>query len=185
MQHIGDELGDGERYGDEVRDGEERLLVHLARIGMVAAEVPDRIVHELEELAVDHAGMAVVLDHHEGPVGAGRVKLHAGEQAPLGYRMRRGAEGDEDPRFGAPREIGGHLHDLLIGTRSHDVQPGIEGGEAREVLVGVDEAGRKRAGAQADDGTAGVCGRELVSHEDDAPPILHEIAEDLVLRVDG
>lgn len=185
MQHIGDELGDGERYGDEVRDGEERLLVHLARIGMVAAEVPDRIVHELEELAVDHAGMAVVLAHHERLAGAGRVELLAGEQAPLGHRIGRGPEGDEDLGLGALREIGGHLHDLPVGACVHDVEACVERGEAREVLMGVHEAGRERAGAQADDGLAGVCGRELVSHEHDAPPILHEIAEDLILRVDG
>ena len=64
----------------------------------------------------------------------------------------RGAKGDEGLGRAPLGKVGDHLHDLFVRAGVHDVEAGVERGEACEVLVGVHKAGGKHACAQVLDG---------------------------------
>ena len=140
LLHLGEQVDDGKAAGDIVRDLEEGLLVHLSRVRMIAAEAPDLGVKLLQELGIDDAGMAVVLDDHRFLVRASGVQFLTADQAAFPDGIRGCAEGNQGLCLAAALVvIGQHGGDLLIGLRIHHVQPGMEDGKRGKMLVAVDE----------------------------------------------
>ena len=93
--HIAEQLDQRQRACDIIRKLEEGLLVHFAGVGMIAAQPAHFGVQFMEQFAVDNAGVAVVLDHHDLLIGADSVQLFPADQAALPDRIGRGAEGDQ------------------------------------------------------------------------------------------
>ena len=182
--HIVNQLGDGQGIGQRVGKGEKRLLVHFPRVRVVATKVLYLILHGVQELRIDDAGVAVVFYHHDLLVGAHGVQLLTADEPPLLDAVGRRAEGDQCLFRGLRSELLHHFHDLGVGCRVHDVQPRMEGGEGGKVLVGVHEGGNKGFFPQGNDLGGAVPFWQVAAHVQDFSPVLHEIAGNIVILVD-
>ncbi len=146
--HVGKELRDGDGVRDVVGDGEEGLLVHLAGVGVVAAEVFDLALHLFQESRVDDTGVAVIFDEEKRPLGVNGVQLFAADKRSLFDGIRRGAEGDERLGLCSLGKVVGPVQDLLIGLGLHDVEAGVKCGKTCKVLMGVDKGRGQSFAAQ-------------------------------------
>jgi len=183
--HIPQQLADGDGVCDVVRHGEKRLLIHLARVGVVAAQRLDLLRQLLQKRRVHHAGVPVVLDEEQRLAVGDAVQLLAADKAALRDRVRRRPEGDERLAGGAARKLVHHLQDLVVRRGVHDVQPRVEERKGREVLVRVGKRGDQRPLAEADALLPCVRRRKLSADVGDPAAVLDQIAADLVGPVDG
>ena len=85
--HVVHQVHQGQGAGDIVGELEEGLLVHLARVRVVAAQVLHLAAHALKQGRIHDAGVAVILDHHHLPVGTYGVQLLPADEAVLPHRV--------------------------------------------------------------------------------------------------
>ena len=182
--HIVNQLGNGQRIGQRVGEGEKRLLIHFPRVRVVAAKVLYLAFHGVQESGIDNAGVAVVFYHHNFLVGTHGVQLLTADEPPLFYTVGGRAEGDQRFLRRLRRELLHHLHDLGVGRRVHDVQTRVESGEGRKVLVCVHKGRNKGFFTQLNDLGGVVLFWQVVSHVHDFSPVFHEITGNVVILID-
>ena len=182
--HIVNQLGNGQRIGQRVGEGEKRLLIHFPRVRVVAAKVLYLAFHGVQEPGIDNAGVAVVFYHHNFLVGTHGIQLLTADEPPLLYTVGGRAEGDQRFLRRLRRELLHHLHDLSVGRRVHDVQTRVEGGEGRKVLVCVHKGGNEGFFTQLNDLGGVVLFWQVVSHVHDFSPVFHEITGNVVILID-
>ena len=182
--HIINQLGDGQGIGQRVGKGEKRLLIHFPRVRVAATEVLYLAFHGAQKPGVDDTGVAVILYHHDFLVGTHGVQLLTADEPPLLHAVGGRAEGDQRLFRGLCGEPLHHLHDLGVGRRVHDVQPCVEGGEGRKVLVGVHKGGNKGFFPQGNILGGTVLLGQVISHIYDFSTVFHEVTGNVVILVD-
>ena len=182
--HIANQLGDGQGIGQRVGKGEKRLLIHFPRVRVVAPKVLYLAFHGAQKLGVDDTGVAVILYHHDFLVGTHGVQLLTADEPPLLHAVGGRAEGDQRLFRGPRHEPLHHLHDLGVGRRVHDVQPCVEGGEGRKVLVGVHKGGNKGFFPQGNILGGAVLPGQVISHIYDFSTVFHEVTGNVVILID-
>ena len=183
--HIADQLHRGNGTADIIGKGKECLLIHLAGVPVIAPEVLDLVLQDIQKHGVHHAGMAVVLDHEQGLVRADLIQLLPGDELPFRNRVGRCAEGNDHFVGAGGNERPNHTQDLGIASGIGHIQPRMEGGEAGKMDMAVAKGRDQRPIAQLHTGTAGVLRRQLVAHIGDFSVVLYQIFVNMILCVAG
>ena len=75
LEHVPEGPGQGDLFGQEIGDGEERLLIHLPGLLVPAAQALHFLGEHGDGSAVQDAGMAIILDDENRTVRTGPVEL--------------------------------------------------------------------------------------------------------------
>ena len=177
------QLRNGKAVCNVIAHREKRLLVHLARFGVIPPQVFHLVIDFRQKRAVHHAGMTVVLHHENGLVRAGFIQFSARKQTSFFHGIRRSAKRNKRFRRALSREIGNHFLDFTVRARMHNIQARIERCKRCQMLVRVHKRRAQHTIAQLLARSISKAFRQVIAHINDTPLVFHQIARHAITRI--